>query len=199
MLIFVTAETFFGDLWGQQWNSGEVGRGRGDVLCNCIARRDQRAGTYKAWLSDGHESASKVLGPYFEQEPAHFVREDGACIAGSWTELVSGELQNAVGRGDAQEVWTGTLFDGSAVQGRHCEQWTSLVALGAYGVAQSVDGRWSSRWTIDELAFCGLLDNGCFDLSGINARHLYCVQVDDSEDVPEPGECPKGLAPKEAP
>lgn len=188
MTIFVTPQTFPGDLSlpGWNWGDGMSGRQRGDILCDCVARNKGLKGQYKAWLSTGVRSIRTVLEDNdgtanFDAHPTAFVSEDGRCIAESWERLVSGDLLQPIGEPGVR-VWTGSWADGSQA-GAMCYGWESAWPghSGVHGVAGASNGEWTDY----------PCEGACASRWCTNFYHLYCIQVDDTGQAPDPEhECP---------
>jgi len=152
--VFVTSQTFAGDL------GGIVGA---DQICNNLAQNAGLPGTYIAWLSTSTVNARDRLnsnGPY------RLVI--GTIIADDLQDLLDGFLDAPINIDENgtlilgnQEVWTGTLADGSAALGR-CSDWTanSNSVFGTAGNATST----AQSWTVFVNLNCSMFNR------------LYCFQ-----------------------
>ena len=168
--VFVTANTFTGNL------GGVAG---GNAKCQTEAAAAGLPGTYNAWLSDS-------LGNYpaatdqFTQSPQPYVKPNPSMtvVANSWTQLVSGALENdpdttatGVGLPEGTPVWTATTNLGTSFLAQHgvvpnCTNWTDSSSTDAGG-----DGwiDYPGSWTKSPGVGGGTL--GC---SG--TAQIYCFQ-----------------------
>jgi hypothetical protein len=160
-LVFVTSETFVGDLGGDPVH---VGVERGDALCQAEADKVFTGKVFRAWLSAKGLSAKDRL----EHSATSYRLIDGTTVAASW-ERFAGPLHvtsidlKLDGTRVREPVFTGTLADGTA-DDRTCDDWSSAAAesLAAKGYSDtSSEGTWTNA----------LIDNSCAELS-----HLYCIE-----------------------
>ncbi|MFN7938769.1 MAG: DNRLRE domain-containing protein [Bryobacteraceae bacterium] len=136
-----------------------------DATCNSEAAAAGRAGTFKAWLSDGTQSAASRMIP----STLPYRRSDGALLAYHWGDLVDGSLHAPINRTAAgvaivspSLVWTNTAGNGTIAGNEHCSNWGAPVGsfLGLAGSALATD----EKWTASTISACN-----------IDAR-LYCIQ-----------------------
>lgn len=159
-LVFVTSQTFTGDL------GGAAGA---DAKCQQAVTADAgtMGKTFKAWISD----SASTPGTRFTKD-GRFVRFDGVEIAGTfdrffdpyYTSLAAPIILDEHGDRVAvdAEAWTATDFDGSSMDAFSCADWTDATssAVGLTGSAAATSSTWEqiSTPTCDE------------------ARHLFCFE-----------------------
>lgn len=186
--IFVTKAVFQGDLVPPvAWKvaSGgwaEAGRTRGDRVCQCAASRANLRGEFVAWLSVQNVSMKNSLKEDGAlDEPRHFVRRDGSCVAESWAVLLSEGHHSSISvteLGDAVDgagrTWTGT-DDGGGGASPWCGGWGAKGGLfgGVIGRAHAVKSGWSRSWVLVLLWLVSESDPCSRE------NHLYCLQVGD--------------------
>ena len=104
--------------------------------------------TYRAWLSDSSESAAQRM----FHSPGRYILVNGLVVAGDWSELTSGQLQNPIDVTESSQtsqiasVWTGTLPSGEAAVGvTFCDDWTnhSMEQQAGAGIAYQTDALWT--------------------------------------------------------
>lgn len=158
-LVFVTNETFAGDLGGSQG---------ADEKCQIAAMTAGLSGVFRAWLSTSAQQPLDSLVP----STVPYRRLDGVQVAKDWADLVDGMLENPINYtetmifvpGPACEqraVWTasfdsGTEYDAAA---KSCSDWTSTAGT-TTGGNPSLTNAWS---------------DGC-PLSCAGQASLYCVE-----------------------
>ena len=158
-LVFVTTGAFDGNL------GGLIGA---DEKCQEAADNAGLDGDFQAWLSDSNDTPTSrfetlALGPYFML--------DGRIVAENFADLLDGNLRQPIEitelgvQQSANEVWTGTVEDGTASV-FNCTNWTSSsgAVFGLRGLVGEVDDDWTFR-----KAF-----GGKADCEGV--RFLYCFQ-----------------------
>ena len=153
--VFVTSLDLLGDLLGEaktlfpdpttECGSVATGLEGADCICQELAEAAELSGTYKAWLSDRIDSPSTT----FTRSMCPYLLVDGTVVAFNWSDLTDGNIQNAIRRdekgviqstgddGDSNSgefVKTNTKFDGTSLNGRHCDDWTSSIAAPGIGV-----------------------------------------------------------------
>jgi len=155
-LVFVTAETFSGNLGGLAG---------ADKICQDRAEAAGLAGTWMAWLS----TDNPAMGPAqrFAKSTRPYRLVNGVKIADNWTDLISGSLDAAINRtesdapaGMTERVWTNTNTMGSFATSSDCSAW-SPGNNGAYGNRTQTGASWTSTGST----------SGCGD-----KHHLYCFQ-----------------------
>jgi hypothetical protein len=145
--VFITSETFRGDLGGLAG---------ADAKCQVLAQAAGLGGTYKAWLSNGIASPSRR----FTRASVPYVLVDGTKIALHWRDLTDGALSHPINvterksRPDAYGTWSATQSDGSPlVKAHHCKGWTmgtrsdtpASSEQGGTGTAGKDDRAWSEN------------------------------------------------------
>jgi len=130
-----------------------IGLAGADQRCQSEAASAGLDGTFRAWLSTSDYSPASDWGLGDVGYQHHFVRPDGALIAGSWDELTSMPLQNPIllsgdGTPTIGAVWTGTDSDGTRT-GLNCTNWTSLSGGGEVGYSPRTDAEWTT-WQQDD-------------------------------------------------
>lgn len=162
-LVFVTSRVVRGNFAAEF--------GGHDGLCNLLA---DEAGLavggaphFKAWLATKEQDAVERI----EHSPGRYVLVSGETFAESWDALVAGLLQHPLSVDERgyivnELVWTDTMPNGHAVQGTHCEDWTSkgdhLEA--AFGYSSDADGQWTHVVDGTSPALCG------------SSAALYCIE-----------------------
>jgi len=165
-------------------NFGATGRGgvlSGDDTCNGLAATAGRAGTYKAWLSDGAGNSPSTT---FVQNPGPYVLVNGAMIANDWADLTTLGLIAPINIDETgatvvspfENVWTGTRPNGTRAtrfdgvggftpNGQCSGNWdqTGLLRRGSVGHTGSSGLGWSA----------GLIARNCL---AANTNRLYCFQ-----------------------
>ncbi|MFN7938770.1 MAG: DNRLRE domain-containing protein [Bryobacteraceae bacterium] len=151
-LVFVTASASTGNF------GGLVGA---DSVCSSEAASAGVAGRFKAWLSDGIQSAASRM----SQSTLPYRRRDGALVAYNWSDLTDGVLHNPINLtvtgaavGPPLFAWTNTAANGAIQSTVHCSNWTSLAAGGSGGSFETLN------WTTSVVATCNL------------AGRLYCIE-----------------------
>lgn len=163
-IVFVTSTEHDGDLGGLAG---------GDQICNSrAAAAGMRGRTFVAWLSTSSVDARDRL----SEPPAGrlgqvdgWVRTDGAFVAASIADLTDGNISGLIDRDEFgaqqedQNVWTGTTFDGKALES-DCSNWTTASASFFARVGYTgglIDGDWTN-----------VASQNC----NLTAR-LYCFEV----------------------
>ncbi len=173
---FVTFDGFNGNLDGLDG---------ADTKCNDLAKNAGTMGapwlkdkTFKAWLSDSHESAVQRLGNEFQGYYVKVQRtgdnDKVVLVARGWNGLASTLHKSRLNRtekggsvsGD-QHVWTSTTTEGEFTGDASCSSWSTsdVVEKGGVGKLNSFDAAWTYIG-----GYQG--ENGC-NLP----RHLYCIEV----------------------
>ena len=164
--VFATKATYKGDAVAGLMNA--------DMLCTAAAAGKAIAGNYRAWLSDGGESAGERL----EMSPLKYVMPNNFKVADNWADLTDGSLDLPINRDETgallmvnppptncqantakdAAVWTGTLPNGMAAM--HCDSWTDGNAMmGQAGLFNRSDMLWT----------------GC-SFACDTVAHLYCIE-----------------------
>ncbi|MEZ4383511.1 MAG: DUF4215 domain-containing protein [Nannocystaceae bacterium] len=139
-LVFVTDETYGVAELGWLEGANQI----------CAKNADQYGHPhplrFRAWLSDGVDSPSTR----FDYSRGRYVLATGEAVAGSWDDLIDGELLHPINRGangallDEKPVFTGTRPDGNAFAKGHCEGWTDASFEPVrYGYTDLTDGGWT--------------------------------------------------------
>ncbi len=162
-VVFVSSKTYAGTAIG-----GVAGA---DAKCQALAAASEdaaiaaRAARFTAWVSTGNANSPGMT----TRLPAagRFRRVDGASIADSVPELLSGSIRvtvnldengKAIQTGGLQGAsWTGTQGNGKT-SGATCADWSAAGAQGDIGRATSTDSTWTNYTASD----CSL------------QKHLYC-------------------------
>jgi len=171
--VFVTAETFSGDL------GGVAGA---DAICHEAAKLGGLLPwasddfTYKAWIADP-ECAPKNRFPH---APRAYRRTDGYEIASSFADLIDGELA----------LWNFVTESGDYFIDVDVPVWTAVRTDGSNG--NNLPSTTCNGWTLDGDFFFGNIGNGALkdgswtqwieggDWVGRGCHqpaHLYCVQI----------------------
>jgi len=152
--VFVTQSSYTGALGGLAG---------ADAICQQLADAAALAGTFKAWLSSISESAAARIA----HATVPYRRTDGALVANDWSDLIDGQLVAPINLSEEQtvvygDVWTGTLFDGTAWSVSDCTGFTAeaIDQDGACGNAGSTNSQWTDQSRPN-----------CF-----TPLHLYCVE-----------------------
>ena len=131
--------------------SGNLGGLAGaDARCQALADASTdprvKGRAFLAWLSTLAASPATR----FVHGTKSYVRVDGATIASTWSELVSGGLRSGIGldeKGQAHNgaVWTATTSQNAMPQGLSCLDWTSASfgEKGGTGNVGGTGGGWS--------------------------------------------------------
>ncbi|MBS1826487.1 MAG: DUF1554 domain-containing protein [Acidobacteria bacterium] len=136
-----------------------------DAACNSEAVTAGISGAFKAWLSDGTQSAASRM----TQSTVPYRRSDGALVAYNWADLTDGTLHNPIIKtaagveiGAPLVAWTNTAPNGGVQGGSHCNNWSanSGPTLGQGGNPTFTN----SGWTNSTVATCGI------------GGRLYCIQ-----------------------
>lgn len=162
-VVFVSSKTYAGVAVG--------GIAGADAKCQALAAASRsaaiqaRAARFAAWISTGNANSPGMT----TRLPAagRFRRVDGATIADSVPELLSGNIRVTVNldeNGEAIQTgglqgasWTGTQGNGRT-SGATCADWSGAGVQGDIGRATSTDSTWTNYAAVD----CTL------------AKHLYC-------------------------
>lgn len=156
--VFVTSETYAGDMGGLQGLEGA------DLRCQELADSMDLGGTFRAYLVDGTVDLAERL----VAASVPYVRLDGIVVATNWQDLAERGLLAPIfidelrERHDAmfERAWTGLdqMLDAD------CASWTSpKLGLGSVGTVAANDASWRS--------------NGFQQPCSIVAR-LYCIEVE---------------------
>ena len=156
------------------WSNGNLGGLSGaDSVCQQQAINAGLNGTYKAWLSDGNNSAYSRM----THSTLPYYTPSGTLVANSWNDLTGGNVLNGIatyanGTNISSYnqyktiILTGTKYDGSS-EGDNCNNWTSTSSslYSAYGGYSFYTG---TSWS----------GTGYWDCSNVNSNYLsvYCVQ-----------------------
>jgi hypothetical protein len=143
-----------------------------DSFCTEVAAQAGLVGNFMAWLSTAQlgpaDRMTHFMGPY--RLP------NGKLIANNWIDLTDGtlahpidnnefgEVPDAAGICQGQEVWSNTKTDGTPLNQLDCQGWTSLAVS-----SNSNAGRWSVidfNWTASE----------CISVTCGASAPIYCVQ-----------------------
>jgi cysteine-rich repeat protein len=155
--VFVTSAAYLGQEVG-----GLVG---GDAKCNELASfSDIVAGRhFVAWLSTELKEAKARL----SAGSVPYARTDNVMVAPDNDGLLDGTLDAPIDHDEhglpavgSQQVWTGTMPDGTAV-GEDCNGW------GFSGI-----GGWTGLWTATDATWSSNVSVSCLQL-----RHLYCIEA----------------------
>ena len=157
-LMFVSSSTFMGDLGGVDGADSEC-----QELAAAAKLPDPD--TFRAWLSDGVKSPQSRFSP----PSGAFILTNGALVATSWADLISGgDLDNAINldesktsSGPLPRAWSNTFPEGLSLGGPDCDGWTNdnLGAKGSFGKTENVDATWTEAGT-----------EWCYQL-----HRIYCV------------------------
>lgn len=133
-----------------------------DDLCATEASTAGLDGVFKAWLSTRASSVAERL----EHSDEPYMLVDGTVIAVDWDDLVDGRLlarlgRDASGQAHTDDVWTGTLSNGTPYLADDCEGFTS----GSTGQAQcGASTSTTSTWTEAKTPECA------------TRLRLYCIE-----------------------
>ena len=169
-IIFVSSTTFSGNLGGLSGADGH---------CQNLATGAALPGSYKAWLSDGTNTAVARL----KHSTGNYVLADRSTIvAQGWTGLTSGTLLHAIDMTETGKsppmmtyctstcplVYTNTAPDGTmALASYDCANWTGGGGYVLWGCANTTNLTWTQ--------YCrGLATTSWCD--GTYPALLYCVQ-----------------------
>ena len=140
-VIFVTSETYNGDLGGLDG---------ADAKCNAHALEAgvANAGKFMAWLStEDHSPASRMT----HYAGRYVLLDGGVIVAESWEDLTDGMLAEAIdidetGAKKSGEVWTGTTAAGQAAPLR-CLDWTYAMSDegGLHGLVPAKNAEWTEK------------------------------------------------------
>ena len=156
-VIFVSSAAFNGALGGTDG---------ADRACGTLASTAGLTGVFRAWISDADRSPATS----FTRGPRPLVMTTGVEVAGNWTDLTDGSINNPIvvdERGTqpttVQVVWTGTDADGRmAGSDPHCAAWSDSSG-GGRGQTGAV-GAIGADWTASASAPCH------------QPARLYCVE-----------------------
>ncbi len=165
--VFVTSTVYGGAL------GGLIGA---DIKCQERANAANLGGTWKAWLSDFHTSASE----HITHTTGKYKLLDGTIIANGWADLTDGTLLQAINKTESgstpkTNVWTGTRPDGlGSINLPTCDGWSvsNTSATGSVGSAFSTDGKWTAWGTRS----CAV------SFTGQGGQHLYCFEQPSCEE-----------------
>jgi hypothetical protein len=140
-----------------------------DTKCQIEAEANLLSGTYYAWISDGLGTSPST---HFINPVGPYVRADGTTVAGSWADLIDGELTAPISTTAYGKVlsgasaWTNTDEFGAAssTDGQMtCHGW--MIGADASGISGSADatGYLWTRATTNNCALHGRLY--CFQQS----------------------------------
>lgn len=164
--IFATAALHSGNIGGI-----EGGNSRCQQFALQSGAADDTWTTFVAWLSDSEHDVRDSLPASIR---GRYVRTDGVVVIDVVDDLFSGELLAPInvdefGQPAPGGVMTGTLPDGTAAPGTHCENWTSAEFLDESrykGFADATDA-W---WTMGQNP-----ETNPVTCAGVNYR-LYCLE-----------------------
>lgn len=134
-----------------------------DYWCNVLAADAglliNNTPRFKPWISTSEASAAERL----HHSKGRYVLRNGLVFALSWDALVAGEILNPLNVDENSQtrkvgVWTDTRPDGSAMDGTHCNDWTSdsFELVASFGESIKVDGSWTlSVGEATNPTFCG--------------------------------------------
>ena len=157
--IFVTSETFSGNLGGYQG---------ADDKCQAAASDAGLTGTFRAWLSTSTQAPQDTL----VHSAVPYRRLDDAQVAQNWPDLLDGILDNPINLTekmtfvpgpvcDARAAWTASFANGMAYDTNNtCSDWMSSSGTTTGGNPSEPTGAWSQ---------------GC-PLSCASMASLYCVE-----------------------
>lgn len=158
LLVFVTKSRFTGAQIG--------GLAGADAKCAAEAQAANKAGTFKAWMSDSTTSAAARL----TRDIVPYVLSNDVKVADGWHDLTDGSLDTAItlaADGTDQGlggVWTATDPAGTiSYPTNTCSNWTSTSGRGANGYHGAANGDWT-RNSVTPLDWCSV------------ASRLYCIQ-----------------------
>jgi hypothetical protein len=136
-----------------------------DAMCTAAATNAHLGGgPWVAWLSTATVDAIDRItgdGPWFLVDGTP-VFQNKAAIANGPTTGIDLDEHGAQPAG-AENVWTGTLHDGTAATGFTCADWTSNAsnAAGLEGLRVMTDATWTEQYNV-----------GC----NVNQARLYCFE-----------------------
>lgn len=142
-----------------QFTGAFGGANSADAHCAAAATAAGLGGTWKAWISDGAESAAQRVGTADK-----WLLVDGKTIAFT-TKTMSGlaahdlDMDEFGATGEKGLAWTGTNNGGSSTS-KNCSGWTTIGASGTAGYVGQPD-----KWT----------DDGTETPCNLKGR-LYCVE-----------------------
>jgi len=162
-IVFVTANTFSGDLGGLTG---------ADNICNESAADANLPGTYYAWLS------TAVNNPVMRFEPTNrpYVMPNNQMVADDWSDLIDGMLLTGINVDQygslvatgiacsSTKVWSATTTSGQQASADHCQNW--LTSNPNYSGDTGVQGMMDASWT----------DSPCAPRNCSEEHHLYCFQ-----------------------
>ena len=146
-LMALLSKTIFVSSTEQTGNLGGVAGA--DSLCNDFAIAAGLPGVYKAWLASNDDDDPESR---FVQSAFPYILPDGVVVADDWADLTDGSLQNPINvdenvvGGVLGAVWTNVDPDGHHSAQPDCANWTDdgiTNIIGAVGLAQEVDARWT--------------------------------------------------------
>jgi Protein of unknown function (DUF1554) len=144
-IVFVTSGVYDGGLGGV---SGA------DTICQAEAQAAGLSGTFKAWVSDDHESP----GTRFTKNGSPYQLADGTVIAADWNDLTDGILSNpihldadGIAFPGVQYPWTNTLPHGTPDNSfgapflDSCFEWRRVDGefTGSVGSTNSTNSNWT--------------------------------------------------------
>lgn len=167
--VFVTYASAQGN-----FGSSSGGQAFADSVCAQAASNAKLGGAWIAWLSTLNVSAISRIpsnGP--------FVRLDGALVAATKNDLLSGSIANPINIAEDKGkltsstnepwVWTGTAASTGQHRGYTCTDWTTNGPL-VYGVIGNFSAT-NNQWTDQGSPFPGFSAFGCQSVG-----HFYCFE-----------------------
>ncbi len=157
-VVFVTSTMVSGNLGGVAGADAKC-----QALADVSSNSRVKGRTFLAWVS----TAATSPAARFVHGTKAYLRVDGAVVADTWNELLSGALRSGIaldenGKARDGQAWTGTRSDNGQLSTSSCTDWTSSSLI-AKGVTGNVGGN-GNGWSSSTETVC------------VNAAQLYCFE-----------------------